>query len=80
MANHKWSSWQSTGHGSGDGTPAGVVSSRTCTVCRAQEWRDSAVSDHHGNPHPARGFRDSYGNDTDTRPDCLGYDPLTSPE
>ena len=74
---HKWSQWKSRGHGSGDGTPSGVVRTRQCQICRAQEWRDSAVSTMNGKSRPARGYLDAYGYDTDTLPSCLGYDPLS---
>lgn len=76
MTNHAWGSWEAVGHGSGDGTPAGVYTSRTCRLCRCVEYRDSAISTHTGGSRPARGYRDSRGKAQDERPDCLGYDPL----
>ena len=73
---HQWGEMGSRGHGSGDGTPAGVVSSRTCGVCGATQVRDSAVSDSHGRARPRRYYRDAWGYVIAERPDCLGYDPL----
>lgn len=77
---HSWGEWESCGHGGGDGTPAGVISVRTCRTCRAQEWRDSAVSDYRGIPRPQRGYRDAYGDECDSRPECIGADPLAEDE
>lgn len=76
MGNHKWGEWESTGHGSGDGTPAGVICARKCTICRCTEYRDSAAATHTGSARPKHGWKDSYGYASPERPACLGYDPL----
>ena len=72
---HTWGEWHSRGHGSGDGTPVGVVSTRVCVTCGAEEWRDSAVGTASGGTRVAHGWRDAYGELCNERPPCLGYDP-----
>ena len=73
---HKWGSWSGRGHGSGDGTPTGVLCTRGCVVCGATEWRDSARPCSDGRPRPERGWVDAWGESWPgrTRPDCAGYD------
>jgi len=67
---HAWGEWETVGHG------GGVVSSRTCSTCGAQEWRDTAASTPSGETCTRRGYRDAYGDPCAARPECLGSDPL----
>lgn len=76
MAKHRWQDQGAMGHGSGDGTPAGITTSRRCVICGVTAYHDTAVSTHTGRTRAARWWRDAYGYRTDTCPDCLGYDPL----
>ena len=71
---HSWGEWESVGHG------GGVVSTRDCRHCHAQQWRDTAASTRTGGTRTATGYRDAYGDDCDGRPDCTGYDPLADQE
>ena len=73
---HKWSSWSGRGHGGWDGAPTGVASTRSCVICGATEWRDSARPCSDGRPRPERGWVDAWGGSWPgrARPDCAGYD------
>lgn len=76
MERHSWKADQAWGHGSGDGTPAGVSGGDTCRRCgMVREW-DTAVSDYRGIPRPKRWYYDPHSDERGPRremPACYGY-------
>jgi len=74
---HRWTRKQHVGHGSGDGTPAGVYTTRRCLTCGAAQCHDTAASTSSGGSRARWTYRDAWGNQCESLPICVGYDPLT---
>ncbi len=69
---HRWGEGESRGHGSGDGTPSGVLTSWVCARCGAHRTRDRYSAPGRG-PVVRWTYTDEYGDQVSRLGPCPGH-------